>query len=407
MAATAEGAKTDEAKLNALLERQGAPREQRVALTGIFDRMRHVAMTRRLEGALEKLRANPDAADEEAEARAGGLPRLQVPTAVRTPDGLLELEGRVEGGGRMVQVRANGRWVFADDAGRFRVRLPVPAGASELTLEAADPAGARVAAAVRVESAADGTKRAPAAKPAGRRVALLIGVEEYDNAIPELETPLRDARAVAARLEKDYGFEARVLANPGKRELLEALRALTRELSEEDSLAVYYAGHGYLMQESGRGYWLPRDADTADPRNWISNRDVARLFHRTRAKQVFMISDSCYSGAFTREGLPQGAGPGAAAELQELRAVMALSSGGEQPVWDGGGDGHSVFAAQLMKALEEGRTPLGGALHAELYRSVTKVSPQVPGYGAMVSAGYDPGADYVLKGRAAGARGRP
>ncbi|MEJ2213949.1 MAG: hypothetical protein P8Y20_07785, partial [Gammaproteobacteria bacterium] len=81
--------------------------------------------------------------------------------------------------------------------------------------------------------------------------------------------------------------------------------------------------------------------------------------------------------------------------LVRLRAVMGLSSGGEQPVWDGGADGHSIFASKLIESLDD--TSLEGLpLYHEVKAKVVKEAPQVPGYGAMLLPGYDVGADFVL-----------
>ena len=393
---TETGAHVNEADLRLLLESQdGMIQGLGVPMFGIFDRMRRLAMANLLEVALDELRKNPDAADVLDDGNAGGETRIAIRPRFETADGLVEIDGRLENISNLPHLKVNGLWTYVDDNGKFAARLPVPAGEQSVTLEVNDPTGSRATKRVEVRSEADGTRNPLfTRKPEGRKIALLIAVEEYDSAIPELVTPVRDARAIGGQLEAGYGFETRLLQNPTKMEVLEAMRGLTRELSEHDSLTVFYAGHGYLVEETGRGYWLPRDAETTSPKNWISNRDVARLFHRTRAKQILMVSDSCYSGSFTRDGARVEAGGGPA---RDLRAVMALSSGGEQPVWDGGGEGHSVFAAKMISALKNGEAEAGVKLYRTVRTEVVKASPQVPGYGAMISAGYDSGADYALR----------
>jgi uncharacterized caspase-like protein len=351
-------------------------------------RMRQIGMQQRLASAIDVLRSNPDAADELDDGTAGGPIALDVPAQLKTADGLVQVTGRVKSASKALDLRINGRWVHVDEQGRFGYRTAVRAGSQNMMLEVRDPAGARRNAELQVSSDADGWEQ-PAK---GRRVALLLAVQEYDNSIPELETPVADAESLAAALRARYGFETQVVANPTKREMLDKLRSVIGELGENDSLTVFYAGHGYLMEQTGRGYWLPRDADTANPRNWVSNRDVARLFQRARARQILLVSDSCYSGAFVGEGAGAPVGEAAGG-----RAVMAFSSGGNEPVWDGGGEGHSLFAARLAQTLEQGRSAAGAELFQRVRTEVVKASPQVPEYGAMVSAGYDPGADYLLK----------
>jgi hypothetical protein len=284
----------------------------------------------------------------------------------------------------------NNQWAFIDENGNYNVSLPVRKGQSEVSLLVNDPSGDAEKTNFNVKSEKDGELNLPK----GRRIALMIGVEEYDNAIPELETPVRDINDVAARLEQTQFFETRKLVNPTKQEVFDTLLSISNEMSGEDTLLVYYAGHGYLMKENGRGYWLPRDASPETPDNWISNRDISRIFHRTRSKQILLMSDSCYSGAFIganqRELLDDSNFFG------KPRAVMGMSSGGETPVWDGGGNGNSIFAAKLLETLGGGEVA-GKSLHANLRNRVVQASPQVPGYGAMLMPGYDDGGDFKLR----------
>ncbi len=66
-----------------------------------------------------------------------------------------------------------------------------------------------------------------------------------------------------------------------------------------------------------------------------------------------VIADSCYSGALVRSA-PARLETNAerTAELRRLaakRSRTALVSGGLEPVYDGGGDGHSVFTTRCAR----------------------------------------------------------
>ena len=74
---------------------------------------------------------------------------------------------------------------------------------------------------------------------------------------------------------------------------------------------------------------------------------------------------------------------------------MGMSSGGETPVWDGGGNGNSIFAAKLLETLGQGEIA-GKQLYKQVKNRVVQDSPQVPGYGAMLMPGYDDGGDFKL-----------
>ena len=252
---------------------------------------------------------------------------------------------------------------------------------------------------------ADAVVRAPSARPepsaaGGRKIALLIGVEAYREPLPSLKTPMADVISIGALLEDRLGYETRILKNATKDEMLEAFQALVDEIGEQDSLVVYYAGHGYILEADGLGYWLPADARTDTARQWLSNRSVSEFLSAIRSKNIMLVADSCYSGTL----LPSGqANRGvrtrlSRAELREKRAVMILSSGGEEPVQDERGAGHSVFARQLITMIEGmNRDRLGVEVYETVQARVAKLAPQVPQYGGVVSAGHEAGADYLFE----------
>jgi len=56
-----------------------------------------------------------------------------------------------------------------------------------------------------------------------------------------------------------------------------------------------------LVEKTGRGYWIPAKASADNPAEWISNTDIGRALEAISAKQLLLVSDSCYSGTLTRE----------------------------------------------------------------------------------------------------------
>ncbi len=261
---------------------------------------------------------------------------------------------------------------------------------------------ASLAASPRIADAVVRAPDTPSEPPAvgGRKVALLIGVETYLDPLPSLRTPLADVETIGALLKDRLGYETKILRNPTKKKMLEAFQALVDELSEQDSLVVYYAGHGYILEADGQGYWLPADARTDTARQWFSNKSVSEFLGAIRSKNIILIADSCYSGTLLSSGQEsQGVKVRLSrAELREKRAVMILSSGGEEPVQDERGAGHSVFARQLMTMIEGMN---GDSLGVELYETikarVAELAPQVPQYGGAISAGHETGADYFFE----------
>ena len=230
-----------------------------------------------------------------------------------------------------------------------------------------------------------------------RKVALLIGNNAYRSPIPELETPINDATAIAAQLRDRMGYETRVVGNANRQELVNALNDLIRNTARNDSVLVMYAGHGYLDEATHTGYWLPTDADVQTPYQWISNQTIARALRNIPAKQVMLVSDSCYSGSLTREGKVTDSVRVSREQTLTRRSVLAFSSGGEEPVSDEGYDDHSIFAWNLIRSLEQMQEETSGQqLHAAIKAAVASEFPQVPQYGIVVSAGHAEGGEYLL-----------
>ncbi len=293
-----------------------------------------------------------------------------------------------------VDLRIGGQWVYVRDDGSFTARIPVPKGRHELSFVAVDMQGNRLERAITVLSAVD----PPALRiEEGRRLALLIGNQDYkDRSIPDLDTPVADATALAEVLADQFGYETRVMVNAGKGDMVEAFRGLGRELTINDRLLIFYAGHGYSFEDSDEGYWLAADAGVASVENWISTTDLSRFLHRVPARQILVVSDSCYSGTLTREGeVRVETIAGRPEDLQGKRAVMVFSSGGDEPVWDGGADGHSIFAARMMGVLRDAEKVRGYDVFEVVHDLVIAEAPQTPHYGAIFSAGYDTGGDFL------------
>lgn len=231
-----------------------------------------------------------------------------------------------------------------------------------------------------------------------RRFAVLVGNNAYTAPIPALETPIADVSQIASVLRTRFGFETRIVADAGKAKIIEALNVIAAEAKPEDAVLLMYAGHGYLMEEINMGYWIPVDASVKTARGWISNSDISKLLSAIPARQLILISDSCYSGSLTKEQKVAQGSEIKAEEILKRRSVLVFSSGADEPVSDEGKDGHSIFAWNLIKALQGtgGLTP-GAQVWNSVRTGVSKEYPQQPQYGAVVSAGHVEGGDFLFQ----------
>ncbi|MEO8655955.1 MAG: caspase family protein, partial [Ramlibacter sp.] len=234
-----------------------------------------------------------------------------------------------------------------------------------------------------------------------RKIAVLFGINDYaDRKIPKLENAVPDVEAVSKLFTEKLGYEVQVVRNPKKADIIRTLNELSTQVGPADSVLVYYAGHGLSLEKNGAGYWIPSDGPVSDPSRWISNSDISKVLAGIRSRQMVVISDSCYSGAFAREGMGSVGHDVTAEEVLTKRSVVVLSSGGDEPVADEGKEGHSIFAWNLMKAVDSVQNwRPGSTVFSEIQVGVKKEFPQTPHYGSVTAAGHQPGGDYLFEQR--------
>lgn len=277
-------------------------------------------------------------------------------------------------------------------------RMGPPGQSSNLDLNSNSNANVRPAAAPRPPVAAvPPTGLAiPSGADFGRYHALLIGNNRYRH-LPKLVSAEADVEEVSKVLEDRYGFETTILEDASRDDVLLALERYRRTLTEGDNLLIYYAGHGWLDEDADEGYWLPVDAQEDSAVNWIPNATLTSSFKAIRAKHVLVVADSCYSGKLTRGIRVQGARPpDYLTRMAEKRARMVISSGGLEPVLDGGGGGHSVFAAAFLSALRENRGVLDTtSLFSRIRRDVMLHADQTPELADIRKSGHE-GGDFLF-----------
>ncbi|CAK8717875.1 Caspase domain-containing protein [Candidatus Electronema halotolerans] len=235
----------------------------------------------------------------------------------------------------------------------------------------------------------------------GRFQALVIGNQNYRH-LTKLKTPKADAEAVAKVLKQQYGFTVELLLDATWEQTMRAIANLRRTANrKEDNLLIYYAGHGYLNEKTEVEYWQPVDAERDSDIYWIPTSRITSMLRELRARHVLVVADSCYSGSLLMRDsgaeLPDGSGlDELLRRMQERRSRTALTSGGEEPVLDGGGSGHSIFAKVFLEVLKTNRRFLDGySLFERIRRPVALNAPQTPQYGDIRMTGHEWG-DFLL-----------
>lgn len=230
----------------------------------------------------------------------------------------------------------------------------------------------------------------------GQYYALLIGVSEYKYH-QSLEQPVKDARKMERLLTNHYTFPKRnivFLENPTRSDIFDALDSYEAVLEPEDSLLIFYAGHGHWDAKFNRGFWIPKDARLKKRSAWISNAALQDYLMSYICQHVLVISDSCFSGALL---MNRSAMDEASKDIQVLysaRSRKAITSGVKEEVPD-----QSVFFKELYRFLKNNENDFLTA--AELYTGIRNRViaesrlDQKPQFGAIDETG-DEGGDFIF-----------
>ncbi len=240
--------------------------------------------------------------------------------------------------------------------------------------------------------------------------ALIIGNDLYrdpQNQWPALETAVAGARAVTSLLQRSYGFsDIELLENATRRDILQALERLSKKALPNDSILVYYAGHGYLDTESDRGFWVPVDAQGFDNTTFLRNSTIRDelITIASRARHTLLISDSCFSGTLLRQGtrgISQGnLSQGYLEKVSNKKSVQVISAGGIEYVDDNYQDsGQSPFTYFLLNELENNDQEMLtiSELSGTVIRAVANNVDQVPESGVLHGAGDELGEFIFIK----------
>lgn len=193
------------------------------------------------------------------------------------------------------------------------------------------------------------------------RRALCVGIDEYP--IGSLQGCVSDAEQIAAVLGTHHdgspNFDAWPLVAPiggaddrvTRTVLREAVEKLFRD--KADVALLHFSGHGTFNNLDG--YLVTQDAQRYD--EGMSMGDVLKLANDSKAAEVVILLDCCFSGAL---GNPP-AIDNAKAVLREGVSILTASRG-DQPSVEAAGGG--LFTSLVVDALSGGAADVLGAVTA-------------------------------------------
>jgi len=189
----------------------------------------------------------------------------------------------------------------------------------------------------------------------GRKYFLGIAIDEYQH-WPKLRNAKRDVMAISRLLTETYGFsEADMIflrdGEATSEGIINTLHSLVSVVSPNDSLVIYYAGHGHFDDSTKRGYWVPVNARNRVIPDYIQNSVIKDYLNDIPSLHTLLFSDSCFAGSLFVRGY-QRDGLLTAKELLQLQSRWALCSGRHnETVADGPPNGHSPFAESILDVL--------------------------------------------------------
>lgn len=204
----------------------------------------------------------------------------------------------------------------------------------------------------------DGAQRGAYQEGYNNSWALVVGIDRYENLSP-LRYAVNDAKAVAALLQKEFGFKAeRVFLRRDEEATKDEIEGIVdkfiNETEPDDRVVIYFAGHGLTRRYAGGrepdGHLAPVGARRDEWRTHILTRHLTDRLDAAAAKHIFCIFDACFSGITFRG--TDAAPPRYQGVALTRKARLALTAGlDDQLVRDGGIGDHSVFTHYLLEGL--------------------------------------------------------
>jgi Caspase domain len=236
----------------------------------------------------------------------------------------------------------------------------------------------------------------------GRYYALIIGIDAYRPPIDPLKTAAGDAQALGELLAKNFGFQVQYLLDgqATRSGILEAIGSYAN-LGESDNLLIYYAGHGYSDPKAKKLFWIPVDVTSVTSPNRIIVDEITTAIHDLPPRHILIISDSCYAADLVRslKVKDTSISDDFLRKMMSIKSRTLMASGGDEPVSDGGADGHSIFSGWLLRALAsetDSAFTASNLFYDSIQRPVAGGSGQTPQYLPILSSD-DQGGDFVFE----------
>jgi hypothetical protein len=203
------------------------------------------------------------------------------------------------------------------------------------------------------------------------RYALFIGTNYKGNTakIPELNLCEADATFLKEKIQKNGNYkDIKVLLGSmvTRENVKNAFQSLGRQAGKDDSVFIYFSGHGMYMKDAKakngmRNYLICYD------RPHISDEELNEFLSQVKSTKTVMVMDCCYSGGIAKKGkntrgaadvpIAQGNDGVVRQNAEDYffqdKAIISSSDDDETSIEVGGSINHGIFTYNFGNALEK------------------------------------------------------
>jgi len=200
-----------------------------------------------------------------------------------------------------------------------------------------------------------------AAASNGVNYLLVVAIDDYAHC-PKLNNCVKDAKELIEVLEAKYGISVDhqtlppLFNNEATRENITlSFRKLAKKVTREDSVLIYFSGHGEYDSDFNQGYWVPVEAEKGKVNTYLPNSEVFVFLKAVQSHHTFLMVDSCFSGAlFMSKSVEKNL-----RRSEQDPSRWGLTSGRNEIVSDGELGKNSPFAESLLFRLRQNTGSLG------------------------------------------------
>lgn len=260
----------------------------------------------------------------------------------------------------------------------------------------------------KFEPADEELSKQPAAQDQNIVLALLFANNIYDS-FSDLVNPVFDLNTIAEELRTNYSVQAEVIENSTLNETLNKLRDYAKyDYGDNESLIIFFAGHGNYDEIFNEGYVIATDSKLDDEAKitCLSHSNLRTIVNNIPCNHILLVMDVCFGGTFD----PLIASRSRAisdiyadisdeefiSRKQKYKTRLYLTSGGKDYVPDGRPGHHSPFARRFIESLRNYGGKDGILTINEILQFIEKVEPQ-PCFGEF--GDNEPGSDFLIISR--------